>query len=191
MNTQYQIVPGSIGALAQQSGKSIAESFLSAEVIVIVDVSGSMDSRDSRGNRSRYEVACEELAALQQHLPGKIAVIGFSNGAQFHPGGIPVFVGGGTDMAGALGFTKVADAIPGMRFILISDGEPDDKQQTLRVAQTFKNRIDVIFVGPEDRPAGRNFLQHLAAASGGQIITADRAQALSAGIQYLLKGGEE
>ena len=183
MNTQ--IVPGSISALAQQSGKSIAESFVSCDVIVIVDTSGSMATKDSHGGQSRYDVACQELAALQQSLPGKIAVIGFSDNAQFHPGGIPIYQGGCTDMAGALAFVQIADQIPGMRFILISDGEPDDGQRTLTAARTFKNKIDVIFVGPENRPIGRDFLERLAAVTGGQSITADRAKELKSGIEKL------
>lgn len=183
----YQIVPGSIGALANSSSKSIAETFVSADVIVIVDVSGSMSTRDSRGNRSRYEVACEELVGLQKHLPGKIAVMGFSDHTIFHPGGMPAMQGGGTNMAGALQFVKIAD-VPGMRFVLISDGEPDDAQQTLAVAKTFANKIDTIYVGAEDRPTGREFLRQLAQVSGGQFVTADRAKELAAGIQYLLRG---
>lgn len=183
MNTQ--IIPGSINAIAQQQHKSIAETFISADVIVIVDVSGSMSDRDSRGRKSRYEVACEELAQLQRNLPGKIVVVGFSGNAEFCPGGIPRMQGGGTNMVNALEFVKVAD-LPGMRFILISDGEPDDPHATLSVARTFQNQIDVIFVGPEDRPYGRDFLQKLAAATGGKTVTAECAKQLSKNITKLL-----
>lgn len=185
MNTQ--IVPGSIGALATAGKKSIAETFISANVIVIVDVSGSMQDRDSRGGLSRYEVACQELAQLQTTLPGKIAVIGFSGYPEFCPGGVPTMQGGSTNMADALQFVKIAD-LPDMKFILISDGEPDDKQKTLSIAKKFQNHIDVIFVGPEDRPAGREFLQKLADATGGKSVTTDRAKELLSGIKYLLEG---
>lgn len=187
MNTQ--IVSGSIGALAQQSGKSIAETFISADIVVIVDVSGSMSSNDSRGGKSRYDVSCQELAALQQSLPGKIAVISFSDNAQFHPGGVPIYQGGGTNMADALAFVQIADRIPGMRFILISDGEPDDEKRTLAIARNFKNKVDVIFVGPENRSIGRDFLGRLAAATGGQSITVDRAKELKSGIEKLYLSG--
>ncbi len=183
-----QIVPGSIGSLATQQNKSIAETFISADVIVIVDVSGSMESHDSRGGLSRYEVACQELSMLQKNLPGKIAVIGFSSHTEFCPGGVPTMQGGGTDMDKALNFVKIAD-LPGMRFILISDGEPDNPQITLDIAKTFTNRIDVVYVGPEDRPYGREFLQKLAAATGGQSVTADRAKELASSVQSLLLSG--
>ena len=179
------IVPGSISAIAQTSGKSIAEIFLGADLIAIIDTSGSMGSRDSRDNLSRYDVACNELATLQATMPGKVAVISFSDRAEFNPGGVPTFFGSGTDLARALTFSKVAD-VDGVRFVLISDGEPNDQQEALRVAATYKNRIDVIYVGPEDRPDGRDFLTRLAKASGGRTVTASCAKELATSVTNLL-----
>ncbi len=179
------IVQGSLSAIAQQDGKSLAETFMNADVIIIVDTSGSMGSRDSRGGKSRYEVACEELASLQRTMPGKIAMINFSSEVRFEPGGFPFSMGGGTNLAKALRFVKVAD-LPDMRFILISDGQPDDENECMRVAITFKNHIDVIFVGDEKYPTGRDFLERLAAATGGQAVTADKAKELQANIVMLL-----
>lgn len=183
MNTA--IVPGSIQAIAEQNGKSIAESFLSADVIVIVDTSGSMAAGDSRGGKSRYDVACMELAHLQASLPGKIAVLSFSYDTIFCPSGVPIDQGGTTNLAGALKFAKTAD-VPDMRFIVISDGEPDDENEALAVARSYKNRIDVIYVGPEDYPYGRDFLKRLAKQSGGVAVTADRAKELAPTIEKLL-----
>lgn len=182
------IVVGSLGSIAKQSGKSLAETFLNADVVVIVDTSGSMAMRDSRLGQSRYTVACEELARLQNHLPGKIAVIAFSDMVLFCPSGVPTYFGGGTGMAGALRFAKVAD-VPGIRFILISDGQPDSEADTLAVAQTYKNRIDVVYCGPEEHPIGRDFLMRLAALTGGSSVTVDRAKELKAGVQALLSTG--
>lgn len=186
MNTT--IIIGSLGALAKQEGKSIAETFVNADLIVIVDTSGSMSTHDSRGGKSRYDVACEELASLQATHPGKIAVLSFSDSTIFCPAGIPTYLGGRTDMAQALRFAKIAD-VPGMQFILISDGEPNDEQETLAVAKTYRNKISTIYVGPEDQPAGREFLRRLAEATGGQNITVDRARELKAGIERLYLPG--
>lgn len=179
------VVAGSLGAVAKQQGQSLAESFVSCDVLCIVDTSGSMSDCDSRGGHSRYDVACEELKQLQANLPGKIGVIAFSSDVMFCPGGQPYNFQGGTDLEKALKFCKVAD-VPGMRFILISDGDPADPEAALKIAATYKAHIDVIYVGPEERPAGREFLKRLAQASGGQAITADRAKELSASVQYLL-----
>lgn len=185
MKIENSIVPGSISAIAAQTGKSIAETFTSADTIVIVDTSGSMAATDSRGRRSRYDVACEELAALQQSLPGKIAVFSFSDFAEFCPGGTPRFIGGGTDLAGALRFTKIADN-PGRRFIVISDGQPDEPDQALKVAATYQNRIDTIYVGPEAENSGRRFLEMLATRHAGQAVTAKNADGLLKAAQLLL-----
>ena len=186
--TNNQIITGSLRSIAQQTNKSIAETFLSCDAIVICDTSGSMGAQDSRGGKSRYDVACEELRDLQNSLPGKIAVISFSSDVIFCPSGIPTFQQGGTDLAKALQFVKVAD-VPDMHFILISDGEPDDEKSAMGAAKGFKNKIDVIFVGPENRPRGRDFLNRLAAATGGQSIVADRAKELGASVTKLLREG--
>lgn len=183
-----QIISGSLRSIAQQNNQSIAETFLSCDVVIIVDTSGSMGANDSRAGKSRYNVACEELRDLQNNLPGKIAVIAFSDDVQFCPSGIPEFFQGGTNLTKALKFVKVAD-VPDMRFILISDGQPDDEQSALDEAKKFKNRIDVIYVGPEDRPSGRQFLERLSKATGGVSVTADKAQELAASVTRLLATG--
>ena len=103
----------------------------------------------------------------------------------FCPNGQPFNLQGGTDLAGALGFAKVAD-VPDMRFVVISDGQPDSEREALKVAATYLNRIDTIFVGPEGDDRGRAFLTKLANAKGGQAVTADRVAQLSSKVQYLL-----
>lgn len=179
------LVPGSIGAIAKSKRTSIAETFANADVVIIVDTSGSMHLTDSRGGKSRYDVALEELATLQNTNPGKLAVIAFSNTTVFVPSGQPPMLGGGTDLAGALRFTKMADT-GDIRFVIVSDGEPDDARAALEVAATYKGRIDVVYVGPEDHPAGREFLTRLAQSKGGQAVTAKQATQLAAQTQKLL-----
>lgn len=180
------ITTGSIGQIAQQTGMSIAESFLAADVIVLVDVSGSMDARDSRGNQRRYDVACLELARLQRDLPGKIAVVAFSTSVQFVPGGIPPFLAAGTALDEALEFVQPADGT--VKFIVISDGCPDDERRALSIAGKFTSKIDTVYVGPESDRFGADFLARLAAASGGKAVKADRATELAETVEKLLIG---
>jgi len=184
MNTQ--IIQGSLGAIAQQNGKSIAESFVNADCIILVDTSSSMGQHDSRGGQSRYEVACEELKNLQASLPGKLALLSFSDDVIFCPNGIPFNYGSMTDLAKVLKFAKMGD-VTGMRFIVISDGEPNDEDSALAVAKTYKNRISTIYVGPEGG-GGQDFLKRLAKASGGENITDFKVKELSNSVQHLLKG---
>lgn len=168
------IIKGSIGQIAKDSGKTIAETFLSADAVVLVDTSGSMSTADAPGGIGRYDAACKELAGLQANLPGKVAVLSFSDTVQFCPTGQPTNLRGGTDLAGALRFAKMAD-VPGMRFVVISDGEPDQPGAALEVARTYSNRIDVVYIGSELQRAGRDFLTTLAAASGGISVSTGAA----------------
>src|SRR3990172_366576 len=182
MNTQ--LVKGSLSAVAQQNNQSIAETFINADVIIVVDTSGSMCACDSRGDRSRYDVACEELKNLQASLPGKLALLSFSDDVIFCPSGVPFNYGGGTDLAKALKFAKVAD-VSGIRFIVISDGQPDSEEEALKVSKTFKAKIDTVYVGPEGG-SGQDFLKRLAKASGGQGVTAAQVKELAANVERLL-----
>lgn len=179
------IVVGSISDIAKTQNLSLAESFLNCEMVILVDTSGSMGQRDSRGGKSRYAVACEELAYLQAQNPGRILVISFSDSARIDLGGVPHNYGGGTMVSKALIFAKDYD-LPGIRFILLSDGEPFDEQEALSIAGKYQNKISCVYVGPEEYPVGRDFLQRLSAATGGQTVTADRAKELARTIQTLL-----
>jgi len=182
------IIPGSIGAIARNNKQSLAETFIGCDVIILVDTSGSMGACDSTGGRSRYDQACYELAQLQGNLPGKIAVLSFATQVVFCPNGEPLFLNGGTRLTEALEFAKVAD-VEGIQFIVISDGEPNKPNAALMVAREYNNKIDTIYVGPEERPSGRDFLQQLAKASGGQSVTADRVTGLEDKVNKLLVAG--
>lgn len=185
MNTS--LIPGSLGRLASTTGRSIAETFINADAVVLVDTSGSMSAQDAAGGQSRYDVACSELADLQAAMPGKLAVLSFSSDTVFCPHGTPTFLGERTNIAGALKFAKVAD-VPGMRFIVISDGEPDNASAALRVARTYQNRIDVIYVGSELSIHGRAFLSELARVSGGVSVAPGKVDGLKLVAEKLLLG---
>jgi hypothetical protein len=178
------IIKGSLGQIAQQNNQSLAETFVNADCVILIDTSGSMSACDSRGNKSRYEVACDELKNLQASLPGKLALISFSDDCLFCPSGVPFNYEGGTDLTKALKFAKVAD-VTGMRFIVISDGQPESEETALAVARTYKAKIDTIYVGPENG-SGSAFLRKLAKVSGGQGVTAAKVAQLAANVERLL-----
>lgn len=182
------IVVGSLAQIAERDNKSIAETFLSCEVVVLIDVSGSMSGVDFGDGKSRWQRACDELALLQSRQQGKVAVVGFSSMPVFVPGGVPPHPSGGTRMAAALEYTKIAD-VEGITFFLISDGEPTDGQeQVLAVARTYRNKINTIFCGPEGG-AGQWFLSQLAEASGGRFATAEKVVELASTVETLLLEG--
>lgn len=183
------VVLGSLADAAAKSGGSLAESFVDAEIIDLVDCSGSMSCCDSRDNRSRYNVACQELAALQANRPGKHAIISFSSYPQFQPGGHLPNPSGTTDLTSALKFARLAD-LPGMQFFVISDGQPDTAHHALTEAGRFKAKISCVYVGPEGG-SGQRFLEQLAKASGGQFATAAAAVELAATVELLLEADNE
>jgi len=188
-NNQIQsnkAVAGSLAAQAQQKGQSLAEIFISADCIVLVDTSGSMGMSDGMEN-TRYERACDELKKIQNSMPGKICVISFSDETMFCPSGVPWDYGSGTDLARALKFSKIAD-VPDMRFIVISDGQPDDPQAAINAANQYNNRIDTIFIGGSSNE-GQAFLERLANASGGKAARDFSAAKLSDTVKGLLSNG--
>jgi len=187
MTNTTAMVKGSLSQIAKESGKTLAESWISVDAVILVDISLSMSDRDARGGKSRHEVAQEELTNLQKTLPGKIAIIAFSQDFTFVPGGLLPPPQDVTDLAGALKYTHIADAIPGMKFIVISDGEPNDEAEALKEAKRYKNIIDTIYVGPESGRAGREFLQKLAKASGGEFMLKPKVAELASGIRGLLE----
>lgn len=187
----HAITKGSLSALSQQNGASLAESFLSAEAILIVDMSGSMGSRDAPGGRSRYQAAEDELRRLQEELPGKVAVVAFSSTVEFVPGGIPPRMGGGTDMAAALRFLLPADNT-GVKLVMISDGWPNNAEDTLAVAAQFETQIDCVFIGPEsgmEAERGRDFLKRLADATGGKAFKSSQPGLLKGAVEHLMLTG--
>jgi Mg-chelatase subunit ChlD len=180
------LVKGSLTALSQRDDLSLAESFLNVDAILIVDMSGSMGAEDAPGGISRWQAAEDELLRLQEQMPSKLAVIAFSSEVQFCPSGVPIRFGGGTDMAKALRFVKPADGLE-IRFILISDGQPDSEKETLKVASSFKSKIDTVYIGPESDQYGRRFLAKLAAESGGVFSKSTAPGLLAENVTLLLR----
>lgn len=170
MTTQSLIVKGSLQESQKNRNVTFAEAFLSVDALIIVDISASMATRDvvvEGTTRSRWDEANVQLARVQRRFPGKLAVVAFSDNAEFCPAGVLPPIKGGTNLHGALEFVKPAAGC-GLKFIVASDGEPDDPAGTLSYAKTLGNKIDTIHIGSSEK--GRKFLEELAAAAGGKSI---------------------
>lgn len=180
------MVKGSVASFAKNKNIAIAEAMTEVDVVVLLDRSYSMQMNDAPEGRRRFDVACNQLAWLQGQMPGKVAVVGFSSSPELCPNGIPSITDGSTDMVEALRFVQPFDGL--VRFVLISDGEPDDKFHTLKIASRFRSQIDTIFCGPEKDHAGRDFLAELAQATRGESkhITPDHLDQLGSGVLRLL-----
>jgi len=183
------IVQGSLSAVATSGHISLAESFINADHIVLVDVSGSMTERDSRDGQSRYDVACQELRKLQGELPGSIAIVAFATRPEFCPGGIPMMnatTGSGTDLAQGLRFIAPADGL--VDVWVISDGEPNNEQEALTIARRMSSKINAVFVGPRGG-SGADFLRQLAAIRGGKAAEDTAGMNLAATVQKMIGAG--
>lgn len=187
MSSQTAVVAGSLSAMAQCNGMSLAESFLSCDLIVLIDQSASMSQRDAPGGKSRFDAADAELARIQRDNPGRVGVVAFSNYAAFCPGGVPIRLSGGTDMAEALRFIHVADNT-GIKLILISDGEPDSEDKAFAQARRFKSPIHTLYIGSENG-RGRAFLEKLANATGGKAFKTTAPGLLANTVETLLLKG--
>jgi Mg-chelatase subunit ChlD len=187
--TKNAIVKGSLSAIAKSENSSIAEVFLGAEIIVLLDWSGSMVARDAGGGKSRKQVAQEHLVRLQEAHPGKVGLICFADYPIFCPNGSPLNCGGCTALEKALRYVKPVDDTD-TKIVIVSDGLPNDEEETLRVARTFKTKLDVIYIGDERDPTGgRVFLQKLAEATGGQFFKADSPGLLVPSVETLMLTG--
>lgn len=180
-------VEGSIKDVMEKSGKSVGESMLTVEAIIVIDTSSSMEDRGHEDDAlTRYDRALEQLAQLQYKMPGKILVAGFSDTVRYYLNGVPEFIANGTNLTQALEFVHDMDGLA--RIIVISDGYPDNSESALDVARRFKSKIDTIYVGPEDEKSGREFLQKLAQATGGISVLAREAYQLADQTILLLTG---
>lgn len=156
-------VPGSLAAVAKQQGIEVADTFLSVEVVAVVDISSSMAASATR-KASRWDLAQEHLTRLQAEYPGRIALVEFNGHPHYVPEGVLGRPSGSTQLCDALKFVQPADHA-GIKVVVISDGEPNSKQKALDVAAGFNHRITTIFIGSEGDP-GDQFLQDLARVSG-------------------------
>jgi hypothetical protein len=186
------VTAGSLQDHAAKLGIDVSEALMLAEVVILMDGSGSMGDHDTRDGRSRFDVAEEELVKIQAAYPGKVALVEFSSDVTFLPGGVPQRPGDMTRLDLALEWAKVAGGIPDMKVVVISDGYPDDSERCLRLAkQHYPHGIHTIFVGPDDpRDEGLLFLKELSALTGGTKFVAPKPGELGAGVIALLTGGD-
>lgn len=175
-------------------GGNTAMTMLSAELVLICDRSGSMDTADAMHGRKRYEIEDQVVADLQAEFPGRIIVEAFADTAILCLNGeLPYPDGGATVMSTA--FELAAKLLKrNMKAILITDGEATDSEdRVLRAAKPLIGRLDIVYVG-SDRGAGRGFLERLAQETAGtfQRNKLDNPKLLESTIKqlYLKSGGK-
>ena len=190
------VAKGSVMDKSKELGITLEEAIMSAEAVIIVDVSGSMGAYVDENaivkhnntnsiSQTRYDLAVKALEHYQLQMDGKILVVAFSSFTIFCPNGYPKYIGGDTNMSGALEFCHVADKIPDMNFILISDGKPNNEALTLAQAQRYQNKIHTVFIGDKSW-GGEEFLKKLSDLTGGTSVADYKAVDLKLTLGNLL-----
>jgi len=171
-------------SLAPKTKQSASDAFLRADEIVmlLIDVSGSMAGQPAM----RLQDVVSGIQA-QGQVP-MIAFGGDDYSAQVRFVDVVPNCGGGTPLHLAIPFAKSYGAT---RLVVVSDGLPDLKDQSMDEARNFGGQIDVVFVG--NMPYGEQgsfFLNELAKATGGRRINADlsNVKELTGTIIGLLEG---
>jgi hypothetical protein len=108
---------------------------------------------------------------LQERFPGKVAIGAFNSASHglVHTGILPD-PAGGTPLHLGMDFFYPKVIAAKMKFVIITDGEPDDENKCLQLARKHKYPIYCIYTGPiSDTYRGREFLERLAKESGGEF----------------------
>ena len=161
------VAKGSIYDVANSQNSKPEEILTDADIVVMLDISGSMADRQLNG-QTRYEKAVEALDDLQRAFPGRIALVTFNDRAALELSGIPSIPSGMTNVYDALSIAKTFDGLS-TKFYLISDGQPNvrSEQETIDLASTFIDPINCIFIGEDHDRMGIGFMEKLARVTKG------------------------
>jgi hypothetical protein len=173
------LVPYKKGSLVDVAGGTItntqkmAMALAGAQLLILVDCSGSMTAKDAgtNGNQKRHTAAQEVLDILQEEYPGHIAVAAFNSLSHglVHTGILPS-PDGGTPLAEALDFFYPKLKVWKKKFVVVSDGEPNDPNKALMVARKEAYPTYGIYVGDMNNSAGGvEFMRKLAEVTGGKF----------------------
>jgi hypothetical protein len=131
-----------------------------ADVIVLADISGSMNDLDLGATKPRYLLVQDALEKFIGAL-----VITFNDSPSVLPPGQPLpRPYGGTMLSPAI---LLAGRFEPLHVVIVSDGEPIDESQALHVVQALKAKVSVVFCGNARNVHARKFLESLANAKGG------------------------
>lgn len=168
-------------SMSIKSLRDLARSKESGNVVLLIDVSGSMGAYMRNGKR-RIDGLREAVAGIQAKRSTTMIAFGLEmhrrdveTGERSNSGEV-AFVSSVPD---AQGMTPLAEAIEFAgqhgfgRLVVISDGSPNPPHSRVTdAAKAFGGQIDVLFVGDPGDP-GSAFLDGLAQLTGGQRFEGD------------------
>ena len=186
--SNQNVTKGSVFDVATQQGKKPEEVLTDADVVVMLDLSSSMNHQQ-RDGRSRYDKAKDALADLQQAFPGRVVLVTFADAARMELGGVPPHASGMTNLYAALEVSQKFDGLD-TKFYVISDGEPNctSHEEIFAIASEFTDPINCIFIGEDHDFAGIKFMKELAALTGGKDSGKVEPHLLGETIKLLITG---
>lgn len=155
------------------------------KVVVLCDVSYSMDSFVASSNSRKYDHMKVAIADAARTYPGLILIAFGSSCREFDSAAaLPACgaLGGSTDMAKAL---RSVLAVRPRKTLVISDGLPDNQDKALEAAAELTGSVDTIYCGYDGDP-GVRFLQRLSRETAGQQMTWDGLRELGTVVRGLL-----
>lgn len=142
----------------------------SASVVIVADVSGSMQGR-------RIQRLRAELKRLWPELNARLMAFSFSCRWCDGPDDLPE-PNGNTDLAAAL---EMAATVWPAEVVVISDGMPDSPDAAIEAAGLIPGTISVLFVGDDGDVLGATFMKQLAKVGGGKMVHRDIGKNLAIG----------
>lgn len=167
-------LPAETGRVAAQQTRIDRRS---GAYVILVDVSMSMDA-PAWGGLRKIDVLRQAVDATLRRSP-QCRLIAFSKHAR-EVTCVPE-PESNTDLVAGLEAARTHD--PGVT-LLISDGQPDNADAALSIAERWRGAIDVLYVGPDSDAAAIAFMRRLAAAAAGDVCVNDIGKA-GAGVAQL------
>jgi len=180
------LAEGSVFDTSNSQGVKPEDVLANCDVIVMLDISGSMDAFVYGANKNRWEAAVDQLRLIQRTFPGRVALIQFGGmvtGFRFN--GIPDRPTGSTPMHEAMAIAHDFDN-QGKQFYLISDGQPDRVEIVHQWAKAFVSPINTIFIGDDNDISGIRLLGEVSRFSGGEASGKLEPQMLGEAMKLLI-----
>jgi hypothetical protein len=192
-------IEGSMADYQKKTGAGLAKAWLAVKAVVVVDISGSMGTRDGGDGHRRVDIAKMELAKLQKRMQGQVAVVEFNYDARYRRDGSLGEPDGGTNLRGALDYVAelVGPGLPRLQVVVVSDGLPDSLEDTLLAGKRLADagtKLSTVYCGPDtglEASSGKAFLRRLAVMGAGSSDEALLVKALEQTITKLLTAGEQ
>lgn len=134
--------------------------------LLIIDISGSMNDLIAP-NMTKLKVMEDSLSKLPTR---HCSCLLFNSTTQWWQGGALPAACGGTAMHLAL---SVGANIQPISSLVVSDGEPDDPDQALAIAQTMPGSISTLYIGSDSNRNAIGFMRRLAQIGMGSFSQMD------------------